>query len=173
MKREADILRFCSLKSFGWLICLLFMAVSAPAFSAIQQTDSVQTIIHSLEKEAIGQGTVRIYQDSRIASMIGKKRERDIARNNFSVGKGFRIQVFSGNNQNASKKEAFEREAVIRRDFSDLETYVSFKSPFWRLRIGNFQSYEEAYSTMRKIKEVFPKYGKETYIVKDDIKIYH
>ncbi len=173
MKRDADIIRYIGPNAIQWLLFLLLPLIGQPLFSANQQNDTIQSIIQSLEKEAVGQGVVKIYQDSRIAGLIGKKREKEVARSNFSVGKGFRIQVFSGNNQNASKKEAFEREAVIRRDFPDLETFVSFKSPFWRLRVGNFQSYEEAYNVMRKIKEVFPKYGKETYIVKDDIKIYH
>ncbi len=156
------------------IILLLFLTVQMHSFAKMAN-DSIAsgTIIQALENDEIGQGKVKIFQDSRIQDLIGKKKSTTTARSSFSVGKGFRVQVYSGNNQNVSKREAFQREATLKRDFVDLETYVSFKSPFWRVRVGNFRSYEEAYQTMRKIKEAFPQFGKETYIVKDDIKIYH
>ncbi|WP_243349562.1 SPOR domain-containing protein [Parabacteroides sp. FAFU027] len=155
------------------IVFLLFIVMQVSAFALKMQNDSVPTIIQSLEEDEIGKGKVKIYQDSRILNLIGKKKTGTIARTSFTVGKGFRVQIYSGNNQNVSKREAFQREATIKRDFSDIETYITFKSPFWRLRVGNFRSYEEAYETMRKIKEAYPHFGKETYIVKDDIKIYH
>ncbi len=156
------------------IILLLFLAVQMHTF-AIKANDSIAsgTIIQALESDNIGQGKVKIYQDARIQDLIGKKRSLTSARSSFTVGKGFRVQVYSGNNQIVSKREAFQREATLKRDFVDLDTYVSFKSPFWRVRVGNYRSYEEAYQTMRKIKEAFPQFGKETYIVKDDVKIYH
>lgn len=156
------------------IILLLFLAVQMHTFAiTMVNNDSINSIIQSLENEEMGQGKVKIYQDSRIQDLIGKKKSTNLSRNNFTVGKGFRVQIYSGNNQNISKREAFQRESTLKRDFIDLETYVTFKSPFWRLRVGNFRSYEEAYQTMRKIKDAFPQFGKETYIVKDDIKIYH
>ena len=155
------------------IVILLFILVQVSAFAIKASNDSIPTIIQSLESDDIGQGKVKIYQDSRILNLIGKKKTGTIARSSFTVGKGFRVQIYSGNNQNVSKREAFQREATIKRDFSDIETYITFKSPFWRLRVGNYRSYEEAYETLRKIKEAYPHFGKETYIVKDDIKIYH
>lgn len=151
------------------LFSLLFLALQFHAFAS----DSTTTIIQALQNEEISGGKVKIYQDARIEALIGKRKETTTVHNNFTVGKGFRVQIFSGNNQNTSKKEAFERDATVKRDFVELETYITFKSPFWRLRVGNFHSYEEAYETMRKIKDAYPQYGKETYVVKDEIKIYH
>ena len=127
----------------------------------------------SLQNGEIGKGKIKISQDDRIKDLIGKRKEVTVARNNFTVGKGYRVQVFSGNNQSTSKKQAFERDANMKRDMPEVETYITFKSPFWRLRAGNCRTYEEAHEIMRKIKELFPQYGKETYIVEEDIKIYH
>lgn len=154
------------------IILLLLLAVHMHTFANVMVNDSINSIVQSLENEEMGQGKVKIYQDSRIQDLIGKKKSTNLSRGGFTVGKGFRVQIYSGNNQNISKREAFQRESTLKRDFIDLETYVTFKSPFWRLRVGNFRSYEEAYQTMRKIKDAFPQFGKETYIVKDDIKIY-
>ena len=84
---------------------------------------------------------------------------------------GFRTQVFSGNNQRASKEEAFQKEKEIKERFPDVPTYVSYNAPFWKLRVGDFRSHEEAYHMMRQLMDAFPSYGKEMYIVKEEIKI--
>lgn len=151
--------------SFG-LICSLQL------FANPYSADSATNIIQSLETDVAGKGKVRIHQDARIDNLLGKPKTTTSTRSNFTVGKGFRIQIYSGNNQNTSKKEAYDRDATIKRDMPDVETFISFKSPFWRLRIGNCRSYEEAHEILRKVKELFPQFGKESYIVKDDIKIY-
>ena len=38
-------------------------------------------------------------------------------------------------------------------------------------RVGDFRSHEEAYRMMRILMEAFPKYGKEMYIVREEIRI--
>lgn len=153
------------LLSFG-LICSLHL------FASPYSADSTMGIVKALETEEQGKGRVVIHQDARIENLLGKPKSATETRSNFTVGKGYRIQIYSGNNQNTSKKEAYERDATIKRDMPDVETFISFKSPFWRLRIGNCRSYEEAHEILRRVKELFPQFGKESYIVKDDIKIY-
>ncbi|MDD2797864.1 MAG: SPOR domain-containing protein [Bacteroidales bacterium] len=155
------------------ILTILFLALQMGVFANTLVSDSATTIVQSLENEEIGKGKVKIYQDSRIENLLGRRKEVSDATQNFTIGKGFRVQIFSGNNQKTAKKEAFDRDAIIKRDMPDLETYITFKSPFWRLRAGNFRTYEEAYLILRKIKELFPQYGKETYIIKEDIKLYH
>jgi len=48
---------------------------------------------------------------------------------------------------------------------------VLFDSPFWRLRVGNFATREEAEEVMEELKKTFPSFGKEMYIVVDEVKI--
>lgn len=84
---------------------------------------------------------------------------------------GFRTQVFSGNDQRLSKKEAFDKEQEIKELYPDLVTYVTYKAPFWKLRVGDFRTHEEAYAVLRQLKEAFPSFGKEMYIVKDEIRM--
>lgn len=155
-------------------IIVAFIALSIPLIASSQtpHIDSDSTIIQSLVKEVKNKGKVIIHQDDRIAALIDKQKPSTGNNQNFTVGKGYRIQIYSGNDQNRSKKEAFDRDAIFKRDFPELETFITFKSPFWRMRVGNFSSYEEAFKELRRIKEAYPQYGKETYIVKDDIKIY-
>ena len=84
---------------------------------------------------------------------------------------GFRTQVFSGNNQRKSKEEAFRKEKEIKELFPDVPTYVTYNAPFWKLRVGDFRSHEEAYQMMRQLMEAFPGFAKEMYIVKEEVKI--
>lgn len=91
--------------------------------------------------------------------------------NTFLKIPGYRAQVFSGNNQRKSKDEAFKKEEEIKELFPDIPTYVTYNAPFWKLRVGDFRSHEEAYQLMRQLMEAFPAYAKEMYIVKEEVKI--
>ena len=85
--------------------------------------------------------------------------------------RGFKIQVFSGNNQRKSKDEAYSKQRLINDRFEDIETVVYFKSPRWILRAGNFRTREEADVMLKEIAKQFPSVGKEMYIVSDTVKI--
>ena len=84
---------------------------------------------------------------------------------------GYRIQVFSDNNSRTAKGEARARARNINAKFPEHKTYVIYNSPFWRLRVGNFRTHEEANAVAEKIKEAFPSYSKEIRIVKDRVVI--
>ena len=76
-------------------------------------------------------------------------------------------------NQSAAIGEmvAFRKEKEIKELFPEIPTYVTYNAPFWKLRVGDFRSHEEAYHMMRLLMGAFPKYGKEMYIVREEIKI--
>ena len=73
--------------------------------------------------------------------------------------------------QRKSKDEAFRKEKEIKELFPDVSTYVTYNAPFWRLRIGDFRSHEEAYHMQRLLMDAFPAYRKEMYIVREEVKI--
>ena len=85
--------------------------------------------------------------------------------------RGFKIQAFSGNNQRTSKNEANTKQRLIDEAFPEYETVVTFESPFWRLRVGNFRTRDEATHVLNEMKKTFPSFGKEMYIVIDEVKI--
>ena len=78
---------------------------------------------------------------------------------------GYRVQVFSSNNQRQSKQEAEEKEKKVNETFPDLKTYKTYDAPFWRVRVGDYHSYEEAHEALRQLKAAFPAFAKEMYIV--------
>ena len=130
------------------------------------------SIVDKIQKDEYGKGTVRIRQDAGITHMIGTRGDEsslsDSNRNQIRIS-GFRVQVFSGNNQQTSKSEAFSKEQQIKNRYSEYATYVTYKSPFWRLRVGDFRTYEEAYIVMQQLIKDFPNFGKEMHVVKEDV----
>ena len=83
---------------------------------------------------------------------------------------GYRVQVFSGNNPRTARAEAHARAAAIGEEFPEWNTYVSFESPYWRLKVGDFRSYEDGNSALSLLKKQFPAYAKEMRLVRDRIK---
>ncbi|OYU66098.1 MAG: hypothetical protein CFE22_10960 [Cytophagaceae bacterium BCCC1] len=65
-------------------------------------------------------------------------------------GKGFRIQVFSGNN----KADFESAKSYLYRNFSELELYESYSQPTYKIKVGDFISIDEAsrYQTDLKTK---------------------
>ena len=109
-----------------------------------------RTLLQELERDIPGKGQVRIDRDVRIDSLIGYL--SDVGSGTIIKAKGFRIQVYSGNNTRASKEKATDIANTLRSSFPDMPVYTLFKSPRWLCVVGDFISVEEAYETMRKLK---------------------
>jgi hypothetical protein len=52
-----------------------------------------------------------------------------------------------------------------------MSTYVVFTAPFWRLRVGDFQTFQEAQRMMVKLRAEFPAFGREMSIIKEKIRV--
>jgi hypothetical protein len=133
------------------------------------------TIFDALQEKQSGKGEVTIDQPLSIKNMVGARQSgRNVETSDgysFLKTQGYRVQVFSGNNQRTSKDEAFQKEQQIKESFPGLKTYVTYVAPFWRLRVGDYSSHDEAYYTQRRIAEALPSFGKEMYIVREEIQI--
>lgn len=154
-------------------LCIL---LGASALSA--QTDGggqVEDIIDALQERVPGKGTVTVRESDALRNMLGKRLHGEGVEKTDSTAflkiQGYRTQVFSGNNQRKSKDEAFRKEKEIKELFPDVPTYVSYTAPFWKLRVGDFRSHEEAYHMQRLLMTAFPSFGKEMYIVREEVKI--
>lgn len=154
-------------------VCILFCSASISG-----QTKS--SIVDELNTPKSGQGTVKIFIDDKVKDMLGSpavnshnKDDNDTVQTKASGTiikcPGFKIQVFSGNDQRKSKNEAYNKQSQIKNLFPDIDTVVWFHSPFWRLRVGNFKTQAEAAQAMVELKKAFPSFGKEMYVVKDQI----
>lgn len=108
---------------------------------------------------------VQIVQDSTVAVLLeetitGKKELVEID--------GYRVQIFSSNRQQTAKNEALELEEQIKEKVSQT-VYVQYVAPFWKVRIGDFRTYDEAKEYKKIFVQQFPQMQGNTYIVRDKI----
>ena len=136
------------MKKTGLLLFLLLFTALASA-----QT----TLVQELERDIPGKGQIRVESDVRLDSLIGTVSE---AQSGTKIkARGYRIQVFAGNNTRASKERANEVDRYIRSKYPDLPVHTEFKNPRWLCTVGDFLYYEEAYETLRKLKKETPYKG--------------
>lgn len=83
---------------------------------------------------------------------------------------GYRVQIYSSNQQQHAKAEALELEARVRESASHT-VYVQYLPPFWKVRIGDFRTVEEAKEYKKQFVQQFPEMIGETYVVRDKIKV--
>lgn len=84
---------------------------------------------------------------------------------------GYRVQVFSDNNQRTAKNQAEVRQHKISIQFPEWSVYRFYKSPMWRVRVGDFKTRGEAEFAMHELKEAFPSYAREMMVVVDNINL--
>ena len=83
---------------------------------------------------------------------------------------GFRVQVYSSNQQQTAKAEALNLETTLKHKVTQT-IYVTYLPPFWKVRIGDFRTYEEAREYKKSFVQSFPNLMGDTYIVRDKIKV--
>ena len=65
---------------------------------------------------------------------------------------GYRIQIYTGSNDRASKEAAHAMKDKVQKIFPELSVYVTFQSPRWVCRIGDFVSRAEAKPYISKLR---------------------
>jgi len=163
------------------IVKLILLTLFCQVLSVAAQqsaTSASKSILEELNMPRRGQGSVIVYEDEAIKGILAKPNSANLPVYTSEDGttqyvkmRGFKIQVFSGNNQRKSKDEAYSKQRLINDRFEDIETVVYFKSPRWILRAGNFRTREEADVMLKEIAKQFPSFGKEMYIVSDTVKI--
>ena len=84
---------------------------------------------------------------------------------------GYRVQVYSSNQQQTAKAEALNLEEKLK-DKINQTVYVQYIPPFWKVRIGDFRTYNEAKEYKNEFVELYPKLMGDTYIVRDKIQVW-
>lgn len=77
---------------------------------------------------------------------------------------GFRVQIFfdSGNN---SRNAAETTQSKFRTKHHGIPSYLTFREPNFRIRVGNFRTRHEARGFMRQIQADYP----NAFVIKDEI----
>ncbi|SEL79213.1 SPOR domain-containing protein [Parapedobacter koreensis] len=77
---------------------------------------------------------------------------------------GFRVQVYSGSN----RTEAYAEQARFKSLYKDIDTYVSYEEPNYRVKVGDFRSRAEAQELMQGLRRQF----NNVFIFTEEIYIY-
>ncbi|HNW74677.1 MAG TPA: SPOR domain-containing protein [Bacteroidales bacterium] len=107
--------------------------------------------------------TPGIVQDERVDQLV----EKHIRINqNLKTIDGFRIQVFSDSGNNSKTKAQATQDELSAR-YPQMGVYLTFKSPNYKVRIGDFRSRLDA---QRFLNELAPDYP-NAFIITDQINI--
>ncbi len=106
-------------------------------------------------------GYIIVNQSDQIDSLLKKDREWHAAN---PLWDGFRIQLFfdAGNN---SKHKAQELIEGFVSEFPEIPAYLSFREPYYRVRIGNFHTRFQALKMLSQLMEDYP----QAFVVKESI----
>ena len=131
-----------------FLFTLLFSLVIGKVFS---QTDTPSVVV---------------YKDSRIDLLIKKQIDinEETTRENRRTASGYRILVINSND----RKKVFAAKAKIYQLYPDLKPYLLYQAPFYKLKVGNFRTKEEAEEFLVELSRDFPT---GLYIVRDIIEV--
>ena len=116
--------------------------------------------------------TIEVIQPAALQQRLIPNREADAATSanhaTPAARSGFRIQIFDSNARGA-RNEAQGRKRAVERRFSKMRAYVTFDSPYWRVRVGDFHTRAEAEHALTELRRSFPGSGASFRIVRDRI----
>jgi hypothetical protein len=150
------------------ILLLLSFAFSNALFSQDAKPSTANIFQTLVTPDSLSGAKVTVILDSAIQNSI-LDRSKSTRSVKSGTGVGFRIQVFSSNVQRTAKTEAFNIEKEIRTAFPELGVYVSYTSPSWKVRVGDFKTTEEAQAFRPELIEAFPYLRNAIYTVKDKI----
>lgn len=106
------------------------------------------------------QAQVHVTGDVAVSRMVEKHVELN---SRVKTIPGYRVQIasFSGVN---SKNSAFELRDKFNVDYPEVQVYIVFDEPNFKVKVGDFRSRLEAYAFLQQIKELY-----KGYIIKDNI----
>jgi hypothetical protein len=106
-------------------------------------------------------GSIEVNTDSNVSRLLSAYQKRMLE---YPGMDGFRIQIFfnSGNN---SKQTALKAKKNFETRFPDIETYISFEEPNYKVRVGNFRNKLDAEGCLKKIAPTYP----NAFVVSDFI----
>ena len=94
------------------------------------------------------EGKITIHQDNKLINLIELKKV--VNKEDFTSGQ-FTVQIFNGTYEEGDR---LMKEIILEDKFKDV--YISFETPYYKIRIGKYISKIEAIKELEKIKKTFP-----------------
>lgn len=108
-------------------------------------------------------GAMVIIQDTRIDSLVALS----VAYNqSFPYISGYRVQIYM-----ASGNDALSNAEIVKKDFEqnfpDLTAYITFREPYYRVRVGDYRTRLEANQLLKPIRKSY----QDAWIIQDKISL--
>lgn len=155
------------------LLIIIITAFSALTASSQELTDSLAPTIAD---HLAACGKALVVQPAKLNERLRPCLTADATQKNAETSGtrtagGFRILVFSGNNPRTAKNEATNRSKTVAAQFPEYAAYVSYDAPYWRLKVGDFRSYDEASSALARLRAAMPACAREMRVVRERINL--
>jgi len=123
-------------------------------------------IVVTVNVSAQDTSSVVVHKDPRIDLLLKKQGDVNAAikKANARTARGFRILVINTN----KRDEAIAAKTKLYTNFPELKAYLVYQSPYFKLKVGNFKTREEAQQYQKSLGYYFPK---GVFIVTDTIEI--
>jgi len=110
--------------------------------------------------------TVVVNKDPRIDLLVKKQIDinEEATRDSRRTAQGYRILVINSND----RKKVFDAKAKIYQLYPDLKLYLLYQAPFYKLKVGNFKTRDEAQEYLQALTRDFPS---GLFIVRDIIEV--
>jgi len=98
--------------------------------------------------------TIIVHKDSRLDVLTAKQAAFNKQSSRMTPGgqyKGYRLQIIATN----SRDDAYKAKTVFLQNYPDGKSYVSYQSPNFRVRVGNFVSREDAENFKSELNKIF------------------
>ena len=110
--------------------------------------------------------TLIVHKDPRADALVKKQAEINERSKKISgrTMRGYRLLVLNTN----SRDEAIAAKTKVYTHFPDQKAYLTYQSPFFKLKAGNFQTRDEAKRYQSLMNTIFPK---GVFIISDVIEV--
>ena len=141
---------------------------TVPAMEMDTLIDTDTTLVDSAKVVLImdAMANARVYQDSAVIRMMEDRRTGRVRGE--QIVDGFRVQVYASNRQQVAKNEAL----ILKQNIAEvleIPIYAISEPPFWKVRLGNFRTRDEANAYKEIFLTQFPEMVGSTYVVPDKI----
>lgn len=126
------------------------------------------------------QNKVEVVQDPLIAVLQQFRAGKGVTKPNTSAGntepvdrsnltrsttRGFRVQIYMG----PSRSSAYAEQTRFLRMFRNIDTYISYDEPNYRVKVGDFTSRHEAEQLLQGLRNQFT----NVFLFNEEIFVYH
>lgn len=140
-----------NLKTTISFFILLIFSQSLVGQNSTESTIS-DNIFYKIQEKEEGQGDVLIFQDIRINDLIYNHIEQNKRRDGIP---GFRIRIFSDLGSSAREESQAVRTKFYEL-FPEIPIYLEYRSPYFRVYVGDFRTNIDALKEFKRIQRYFP-----------------